>query len=216
MTPKLLAILGFDLGAVFLLMAATFLAFYFFKPKPGPKKELKRRILWLVLGGCSYLLSLGALILVIVTYFSMHIPSMGDFNGITWEGDKMTVGNADGAFEITGISESVTMAGGKPYHTIAFTLTNDFDGPVTLQACRVISRINGKEVEGYASKGLPMVLDKDKSFSVEVGAPVSNKILELAEPKNKDDYGTTAYLQVVTSEGKLPGIPLHFPDKPNP
>jgi hypothetical protein len=198
-----------------MVLAAVFLVFYFIKRNSILKKgKAKKPILWLILSGCSYLLSFGGLILIIVSYFMMYIPNFGDFNSVAWDGGEMIAGNGNGQFKVTGVGEGLDTVKGKTFHRIDFTLENLFDNPVTIQGFKVISEMDDKEVAAYSGPALPFVLKTNEKRDIGIQAEYSDRIRDHGKKENKDDYGLTGYLTVVTSEGKLPGIPLRFTDKP--
>ncbi len=216
MKSRLLVTWGFEFGGACLALAAVFLVLYFvFRQSDTGKGKAKKPILWLILSASSYLLAFGGLIFMMIAYFQMFIPTMGDFSSVSWQGGNMTASNGDGDFMLSDETECLVSQNGKPYHQVSFTLKSDFDKPVTLQAFQAVSRIDEKDFAAYSGPiTLPFLLAAGASQNIELRGEVTDRIREHTTKEAKDDYGLTAYLTVVTSEGKLPGIPLHFPDQP--
>jgi len=215
---RLLAALGFKVGAVCLALSAAFLAVYFLKRPYGPGGEKsKKPVAWLVASAVSYFSAFGGLLFVFIAHFMTFIPNMGDFNSVQWTNGCMTASNGTDSFAVRDVEECFSAVEGRPFHRVRFNLQNLSDRPVTLLAYKVISRIDDQEVGTYRGSGEDtVVLGPQKSGTFELQTDRTERVDEHAKRENLEDYGLTAFLTVVTSAGKLPGIPIHFPPKTCP
>lgn len=203
---------GLGLGASFFVLGFLFLVFYFLFRKPGPVREnakATRKLLYL--SGGSYVLAVLFLILFAVATFLTYIPNRGDFTSVQKIGDMTIAVNEDGSCSISNVTEMYD--GGKkyPYHSVMLNLKSFFKEPLTIKGFKVTSQMDHQELAVYRFSGkLPFQLKYKEGRFLILRARVTKRIEEHAQKENKDDYGPTAYLTILSSEGKLPGIPLHF------
>jgi|GEM_PF-6692591 hypothetical protein len=215
MKTRQLAQWGFEFGAFFLMLAAIFLVIYYFVRMASATG--KKPVLWLVLSACCYVAAFGGLIFMMISYFQNFVPTMGDFSNVSWSGGSMTAANENGEFKISNLVECISNPGGRPQHSVSFRLTNLSEHTVTIQRFLVISRIDDKEVGPYESRNrTPLQMAAGADEDVELHAEISDRIRDHKSESSKNDYGLTAYLQVVSSVGSLPGVPIHFPDNQCP
>jgi hypothetical protein len=194
------------------VLGFLFLVFFYLFKKQGPVGENSsgtKRLLYLSAG--SYVLSMIFLVLFGVASFLIYIPNRGDFTSVQRIGGQIIAANEDGSFRISGLTEMYD--GGKkyPYHSVMVSLQSYFSEPVTIKGFKVISNMDGKELAGYRFPGrLPFRLKYKESRFLILRTKATKRIEEHAQKKNQDDYGSTAYLSILSSEGKLPGIPFSF------
>ena len=197
--------LFFALGILFLIL------FYVLKKPGSPGETSKKPMQWIYLSAGAYVLSILWLGVLGASAFFLNFPDMGDFSNVSRIKGSTIVSNDDGAFIIANVTE--VYDGGKkyPYHSVMLTLKSLFKDPVMIKGFKVMSRMDHQELAAYrCTIHLPLKMDHKSSAFLVLRTKVTQRIQEHAKKENQDDYGPTAYLSILSSEGKLPGIPLHF------
>jgi hypothetical protein len=197
---------------VFFVLGLLCLAAFYLLKRPATSGETApRQKKWLYLSAGSYFLSVLFLILGLTATFFLYFPDQGDFKNVERIGGKTVAVNDEGSFVISDLTEMYDPGKKYPYHTVMLNIWSHFEDPVTIKSFKVISRMDQQELAVYrCASRLPIKMKYKSSTFLIFRGKVTKRIEEHAKKGNKDDYGSTAYLSLASSQGRLPGIPLYF------
>lgn len=196
---------------LFVLGLLCLAASYFLRRPTAPGEAPQGSRKWLYLSAGSYYLSALFLILGLVATFFLYFPDQGDFKSVERIAGKTVAVNDEGSFVISDVTEMYDPGKKYPYHTVMLNIWSHFEDPVTIKGFKVISRMDHQELAVYrCASRLPVKLKYKSSVFLIFRGKVTERIEEHAKKGNKDDYGSTAYLSLTSSQGRLPGIPLYF------
>lgn len=114
------------------------------------------------------------------------------------------------------IGDSLLFGPPEIFHRITIDVINLFDRPVSLLEHHVESKIDGKEIRGYKYKvDYLSALKPSETARLNIEAHlITDRIREHLRKFDTPDYGITEEVVIITSEGRLPPIPVRSISQP--
>lgn len=197
---------------VFFVLGLLCLAAFYLLKRPSPAVGTRQRSKrWLYLSAGSYFFSVLSLILGLTATYFLYFPDAGDFKTVERLPSETIVSNGDGGLIISNVTETYDPSKKYAYHSVMLNLRSYYKDPMTIKSFKVVSRMDHQELAVYhCASRLPVKMKYKSSVFLIFRGKVTKRIEEHAKKGNKDDYGSTAYLSLTSSQGRLPGIPLYF------